>query len=216
MSKMEDVHIILGAPKVELIKPLIKTAGIVIGVDRGSIIALEEDITVDVSLGDFDSISTQEKKMIQKDSEELHEYPSVKDDTDLEIALLYVLEHFPKAHVYIYNWHGGRVDHLYSILLLVLQKRFKDLVPYVHLVSSSNVISYYLPGTYTIQKQENMDYLSYILLTEVEQLTLAGVKYTLKEADFDQPISLISNEFLEDEAEFSFKKGIIGVVQSKD
>lgn len=47
----KDVHIILGAPKVEDIKPLIQSPGLVIGVDRGAIIAIDEKIKLDIALG---------------------------------------------------------------------------------------------------------------------------------------------------------------------
>ena len=45
---MTDIHVILGAPKAEEIKPLIKTDGIIIGVDIGALLALEEKLKVDV------------------------------------------------------------------------------------------------------------------------------------------------------------------------
>ena len=213
---MENVHIVLGAPKKELIKPLIKNNGIVIGVDRGAFLALKEGIKVDVALGDFDSISAKEKEMIKQEIKEVLNYPAEKDDTDTEIALLYTLDKYKNANVYIYNWYGGRIDHLYSILFVVLQERFKQLVSHLHFVSKSNNVSHYLPGTYDIEKMNGMDYLSYILLTEVEDLTLNEVKYPLNQASFAQPMALISNEFINDKATFSFKKGMIAVVQSRD
>lgn len=61
-----------------------------------------------------------------------------------------------------------------------------------------------------------MNYLSYILLTKVKNLTLKDVKYVLSEENFEQPQALISNEFLSEQARFSFSKGIIGVIQSRD
>ena len=41
---MKTVHIVLGAPKREEIKPLISEKGLVIGVDRGALLAVEEEI----------------------------------------------------------------------------------------------------------------------------------------------------------------------------
>ncbi len=213
---MENIHIVLGAPKKEKIKPLMKNKGLVIGVDRGAFFALEEGIQVDIALGDFDSISAEEKETIQQEVKEVWNYPPEKDDTDTEIALLHTLEHHNNANVYIYNWYGGRIDHLYSILLVVLQERFRSIVSHLHFVSKNNYVSHYLPGAYEIKKMNEMDYLSYILLTGVEDLTLKEVKYPLNEASFAQPLALVSNEFNDDRATFSFKKGIIAVVQSRD
>lgn len=213
---MENVHIILGAPKEEKIKPLITEKGLVIGVDRGALIALEEGIPLDIALGDFDSISTEEFQKIKKQAGNVFSFPSDKDDTDTELAFKYVLENHPSANIFLYNWYGGRIDHLYSILLLTLQARFSKLTENLHYVSGKNYVSYFLPGEHRVQRIKDMDYLSYILLTKVESLTLENVKYTLEEESFNQPMALISNEFLNGEASFSFKKGIIAVVQSKD
>ena len=61
-----------------------------------------------------------------------------------------------------------------------------------------------------------MDYLSYVLLTEVKALTLKDVKYELNEESFNRPVALISNEFIGEEASFSFEEGIVAVIQSND
>ena len=213
---MDAVHIVLGAPKLETIKPLIKEDGIVIGVDRGALLALEEEIQVDIAIGDFDSVSTNERDFIQKNVKQQLKYPSDKDDTDAELALLYVLEHHPDADIYLYNWYGGRIDHLYSILLIPIQERFESLIPNLHLMSGKNNISYFLPGEHRLEKLSDMDYLSYVLLTEVENLTLNEVKYELREESYDRPTALISNEFISNEASFSFENGIIAAIQSTD
>lgn len=213
---MKAVHIILGAPKEEAIKPLMKEEGIVLGVDRGALFALEEGITVDIAVGDFDSISEDEKERIDQEVGEVLSFPTDKDDTDTEIALLYALEHYKGSRVYLYNWYGGRIDHLYSILLVALQVRFEALIPNLHFVSKKNQISYYLPGQHRVDKLEEMDYLSYILLTEVQELTLNDVKYPLEKSSFERPVALISNEFLDNQARFSFTEGIVATIQSRD
>ncbi|HZK23742.1 MAG TPA: thiamine diphosphokinase [Atopostipes sp.] len=213
---MDTIHIILGAPKQEEIKPLMDDKGLVIGVDRGGIYALEEEIKVDIALGDFDSMSIREKEILTRNVSKIRNYPADKDDTDTEIALLYVLENYPEAKILIYNWYGGRIDHLYSLFMLVLQKRFQPLVPKIRFISEKNHLSFYLPGEHIINKIGKMNYLSYILLTKVKNLTLKDVKYVLSEENFEQPQALISNEFLSEQARFSFSKGIIGVIQSRD
>lgn len=213
---MEIVHIVLGAPKENEIKPLMHHEGLVIGVDRGALLAVEEGIEVDIALGDFDSITPEEKEVLSQKVGEILNFPTDKEDTDTEIALLYVLDNYPEAKIFIYNWYGGRIDHLYSILLIALQKRFEMLAAQLQFVSKKNHISFYLPGEYRIQKIEEMTYLSYILLTEVKDLTLNHVKYPLQKESFQHPHALISNEFLTNEASFSFTEGIIGVVQSSD
>lgn len=210
------MHIILGAPQAEKVKPLIQSQGLVIGVDRGAFIAIEEEIKLDIALGDFDSVSNEEKLKVEQYAEVIYRFPSDKDDTDAELALLYVLENVKSVNIYLYNWSGGRIDHLYSLLMVVLQERFLSIVSKVNFIAGSNHISYYLPGEYTLKKIDQMNYLSLILLTNVEQLTLSNVSYPLKKKDFDLPRALISNEFLSDEAFLSFYQGIVAVIQSRD
>lgn len=210
------MHIILGAPKEGMIKSLIQSEGVVIGVDRGALIAVEEGIELDIALGDFDSVSKNEKLKIKKYAGEILGFLSDKDDTDGELALLYVLDNIEAANIYLYNWYGGRVDHFYSLLMLVLQKRFLPLVSKIKFIAENNYISYYLTGEHIVRKLKNMKYLSFILLSSVERLTLNGVKYPLREVNFDSSRALISNEFLNEKASFSFEKGIVAVIQSRD
>lgn len=213
---MKNIHIVLGAPKREEIAPLIQTEGILIGVDRGALLAMEENLKVDIALGDFDSVSPFEKEIIKDSKAKVLSFPSDKDDTDAELAFEYAVSHFKTNNIYVYNWYGGRVDHLHSILMIVLQKRFESLVPKIKYVSKDNFIEYFLPGKHVLDKMEQMDYLSYILMTEVEGLTLKEVKYELSEEDFERPLALISNEFLNNQATLEFKKGIVAAVQSRD
>src|SRR5699024_10954493 len=213
---MEDIHIVLGAPKREEIAPLIQTEGILIGVDRGALLAMEENLKEDIALGDFDSVSPFEKEIIKDSKAKVLSFPSDKDDTDAELAFEYALSHFKMKNIFVYNWYGGRVDHLYSILMIVLQKRFEPLVSKIKYVSKNNFIEYFLPGEYRIDKINQMDYLSYVLMTEVKGLTLKKVKYELSEEDFERPLALISNEFLNSQATLVFKKGIIAAIQSRD
>ncbi|MDN6162537.1 MAG: thiamine diphosphokinase, partial [Atopostipes sp.] len=141
---MPDVHIILAAPNKKKIKPLLQSEGLVIGVDGGAKIAIEESITLDVALGDFDSVDEEEYLAIKKEVGLIYSFSSEKDDTDAELALLYVLDNVEANNIYFYNWHGGRVDHLQSILMIVLQERFYSIVPRIHFISENNVISHYL------------------------------------------------------------------------
>lgn len=213
---MTDVHIILAAPKQTAIKPLIQSEGFVIGVDGGASVAWEEDITLDLALGDFDSIEQSKDGVIKKQIREVLTFPSEKDDTDAELALLYVMENLEAENIYLYNWSGGRQDHLYSLFMLVLQKRFESLIPKLQFISENNRIAYYLPGEYQLNKEESMDYLSFILLTQVSQLTIEEVKYSIEKKSYQEPRALISNQFLTDIAYFSFEHGIIAVIQSRD
>ena len=50
----------------------------------------------------------------------------------------------------------------------------------------------------------------------VQQLTLKQVKYPLNHQNYDFPIALISNEFIDEKMEISFESGGIIVGQTRD
>ena len=53
-------------------------------------------------------------------------------------------------------------------------------------------------------------------MTPLEKLTLMDVKYPLREETYDSPVALVSNEFLNEEMTFTFTRGLMAVVQSRD
>jgi thiamine pyrophosphokinase len=213
---MVRAHIILGGPFAEIPTPSSNEERVYIGVDKGALFLIENGITPDLAIGDFDSITVEERSMIRKKAKHLEAFQAEKDDTDTELALLHTMERFKPESITLHNWTGGRMDHLISILFLVLQPRFYDYIPNLRLVNESNTVSFYLPGEYSIEKEADKKYLSYIGMTPIKALTLKNVKYTLDEADFNYPAALISNEFIDDRATFSFEEGIVAVVQARD
>ncbi len=213
---MTNVHIILGAPKREAIKPLMQKEGFIIGVDRGAIFALEENIHVDLALGDFDSISEEEKEQMRQKVASIKNYSSEKNETDAEIAFEYVLDHLDVENIFVYNWYGGRIDHLHSLFMIVFHPRFEKIVSKIKYIAKDNLIEYFLPGEHVVRQAAGMDYLSYVLLTVVKGLTLREVKYEVEQQDYDYPLALISNQFISDKAIVSFEEGIIAAIQSRD
>lgn len=216
MKVSKTAHIILGAPDENASFPDPLRGDIVIGVDGGAIKCLEKNIGLTMAVGDFDSISMEEKEKLEATGALLHEYEADKDDTDAEIALALAMEDETVHNIRIYNWTGGRLDHLMSILFMVYQPRFQEKMEHVTLVNQINTISFYSPGKYTLEKEEAKKYLSFIGLTPIDQLTLKQVKYPLNRKSYSYPVALISNEFLEQECYFSFEKGVVAVIQSTD
>lgn len=213
---MVKADIVLGAPLEESFTLEQKEDHVYIGVDKGALYLLSHGISIDLALGDFDSITIEEKEKIKNEAVLFKEFQAEKDDTDTELGLIHAIQEFNPDEIILHNWVGGRMDHLISILFIVVQPRFYDYVPKIRLVNEENTISFYLPGEYAIEKEADKTYLSYIGMTALKALTLKNVKYTLDEADFSYPAALISNEFITNTASFSFEEGILAVVQAKD
>lgn len=213
---MVKAHLVLGAPLKEPLNLDIQGDAVFIGIDRGALYLVDEGVQPDLAIGDFDSISSEEKERIKKHSKLVEHFQSEKDDTDTELGLIQTVEQFHPDSIVIHNWAGGRLDHFISILFLVVQPRFYSILSILSFVDRENTICFYHPGEHVVRKEKDKEYLSYIGMTQLKGLTLHDVKYPLNKADYSYPAALISNEFIKDTARFSFKEGILAVIQSKD
>ena len=187
-----------------------------IGVDGGCLKLMEEELPIDLAIGDFDSISSGDKEILKNYASNMIEFPSEKDFTDFEEALMWVAKVYPQQKIHVLGAFGGRVDHAISCLWTMFRPELQVLIPYLSLEDEWNHISFLIPGDYVIEKLDYTKYLSFITTGPVTQLTLKNVKYTLNNQDYDFPIALISNEFIEDKMEISFKSGGIIVGQTRD
>ncbi|MBO0441054.1 thiamine diphosphokinase [Candidatus Enterococcus ikei] len=188
----------------------------IVGIDRGSLYTLEHGWSLDLAVGDFDSLTNDEQQTVQKQAKELVQAQAEKDDTDTQLALALAVQKFPKSEITIIGATGGRLDHFLANLWLPLEPRFQDFAHQIKVKDHQNSIAYYLPGDYVVKKEARMDYLAYCCLTPVKNLTLAESKYTLEHVDVAIPTSYASNEFVGETAEFSFDAGMIAVIQSRD
>lgn len=217
---MDQVNIMVGGPESSLPTDIYKVSknekSLWIGVDHGAIRLVKNGIIPFLAIGDFDSVSEAEWTLLKEEVKDVRSFPSEKDDTDTELAIQLALELFPEAEIAVYGATAGRMDHLLSNLLLVFQPRFKKHASKIHLYDHVNSLSFYLPGNYTIAQEADKNYVAFICMTPVKKLSLVDLKYPLDKVDFDYPISLASNEFIGQNASFSFTEGLIAVVQSKD
>ena len=201
---------------------LIKLIGVqcenqkIVGVDGGAIRLLEAGISVDVAIGDFDSISKEQLENLKMRIPKVIELPAEKDLTDTEAALEFVSEHYQVDVIKMLGLLGGRVDHMMSNIWLAYQPKYRPLLTQIQILDRNNTLTYFEPGKYEISKEENKKYISFIGMTPIKNLKLVHAKYPLQGDDFTYPIALVSNEFLENTIKFSFDEGIMAVIQSKD
>ncbi|AYW46367.1 thiamine diphosphokinase [Tetragenococcus koreensis] len=187
-----------------------------VGIDRGSLFLQQKQLPINIAIGDFDSLNTQERERIFKLADKVVTSPAEKDDTDTQLALDLILREHPNAKVTVVGATGGRIDHFLANFWMVLEPRFRKHSQNIYLQDKQNSISFLLPGEHTITKEADKQYLAFCCLTPVSELTLAKSKYTLDKQEVLYPISYASNEFIGEQAEVSFSKGIIAVIQSKD
>jgi len=122
---MEQILIVGNGRKSEsnFLRKLSKNANFVIGVDGGAETLLNENIRIDLAIGDFDSISN---KALLKEIRTI-EFPKDKDYSDTELAINYAIKLEPKE-IILTNMLGGRTDHLLfniSLLSKCVKKRLR-------------------------------------------------------------------------------------------
>lgn len=210
---MKCIHIVAGGP-IENLPTLNKKTNdeIWIAVDRGLEHLLHFQIEPNYVIGDFDSMSLATKNNI--DQSLMIQFPKEKDETDLELALIYAMSKRPNEIV-IYGATGGRLDHeLANLQLLSICLRDKI---NSYIVDKRNRITLKKPGSYVLESS-SYKYVSFLSLYEhVKGLTLKGFKYDLENVLLKNGSSLcISNELISKRGTYSFSSGILIVVESRD
>lgn len=186
-----------------------------VGVDRGSLYLLGHGLPLDLAVGDFDSVSIEEREQICQATTIFIEAPAEKDDTDLELALKEVFARYQGAQVTVFGAFGGRLDHMMSNLFLASEP---DLAPYMRqleLVDDMNIVRFYPAGCHRISPIEGMTYVSFMPSDE-SRLTIADAKYPLDESNYFFKKCYSSNEFIGKEIEFTIDKGYVVLIYSRD
>lgn len=187
-----------------------------VGVDRGGLKLIQHGYRLDYAIGDFDSVTSEEKAQIRANAEVMEQHHSEKDDTDMELGLLLAHNIAPEADYFIFGGIGkqqGRLDHLLANIWLVFQPRFSNLVGRLQFIEMNHRIHFFKPGSYILQAAYREQYVSVISLTAVKGLQIVGAKYEMEARDIDYPRALISNEFYPSQPiELSFREGLIMIL----
>lgn len=103
--------------EVEWIRPYLAQATVVIAADGGARYVQRLGRPPDVIIGDLDSLP-EELREADTAVTRIIAHPVDKDETDLELALLYAVAHYPND-LLIFGAFGGRVDQTLANILLL-------------------------------------------------------------------------------------------------
>lgn len=158
----------------------------IIAVDGGLNSIFEMNLVADLAIGDFDSCDINKYSCYK----EKMTYNKIKDESDLELALIYALEFNPEK-IIIYNATGDRLDHFYASILL-LSKFTQDNIEIINKNNKIKVIN-----KSTTFKKGNYKYISFFALEENTIITLEGFYYNIKDYNLEttNPLGL-SNEIV--------------------
>ena len=192
---------------------IIKQADLIICADGGANHLKKMGILPHVIIGDFDSLSPQNKIFFEKNNLKIIKHSSDKDATDTELAADFAIEQNYNDITFI-GVTGTRLDH--TIANIFLLKKMAAFKIKCRIIDDNNEI-FLVTDKITLTREKN-SFVSIIPLTEtVEGITTSGLKYQLTNAEIKSGTSLgISNQFSDETASIVLKKGILIVTKSKD
>lgn len=167
---------------------------IYVGVDRGSLEAINNGYILDYALGDFDSVTPDEYDLIKENTKKILELPRDKDETDTA----YAVKRFKNYEIVAYGGLAGkRVEHLLANINLCLEHdnlTFIDDNSYISTIKPE--MTFY---------DDEYKFCSFFAKPN-STISLSGFKFNLKNYTFKEYDSLcISNEFRHDDEEATVK-----------
>ncbi len=186
----------------------IENADFVIVCDRGYDYALRSGVGFDLFVGDFDSCTE-----IPAESTKILSLPTEKDDTDTMAAMRYAVSEGYREIV-LYCALGGRFDHAYANLQTAGYAA--EAGCRVRIISNDCEIHVLHNSSLGIPKIDGFSLSVFSLSDSCEDVCEKGVKYPLDSAVLKNTFPLgVSNEWAENTAEISVKRGTLAVIISK-
>lgn len=203
-----NIAIVAGGKLLKQFLTEIQQADFVIGVDRGALWLLQQKITPDVAIGDFDSVTKKEIQFIKQKVKKVIEFSQKKDATDLELAVDYAIKKKPK-HVTIFGGIGTRLDHTVAAVHLL-----EKLITSGKIIDSRNEIQLVRKTLHIFPSHR---YVSILPHTKKIIASLSGFSYPLKRKTLIRGTSRgISNEVIGKKAFIEVHEGIALVIKSRD
>lgn len=201
--------ILIGAGDLTMGELTVANDDYVIAVDGGLSYCSILNVEPDLILGDFDSVSEQEKLAVeqlkQTVPEKICQLPVCKDDTDMLAAIKKGLE-LGYTDFRIYAATGGRFDHTLANIQCLLYLKNHGAVGY--LVDGMGMVLVLQNESVHFRKELEGTMSLFALTGEAKGVNIRGMKYPLENAVItnDFPIG-ISNEFIGEAAEVSVEDG---------
>lgn len=163
-------------------------------------------------IGDLDSVDASELAEVMEAGLEVHRFPPAKDQTDLELALEYVLK-AGYAQIVVAYAFGDRVDHTLGNLSLLTRP---DLAGKTLSLEDGQVAARLLDQSASLPTQPG-ELISLLAWgAPVEGITTKGLEYPLKDETLvPWQARGISNVALADSIELDFKSGRLLVIRTK-
>ncbi|WP_070021381.1 thiamine diphosphokinase [Streptococcus agalactiae] len=186
-----------------------------VGIDRGSLFLLKNGLSLDMAVGDFDSITEDELLYIKHYCSNIVSASAEKNDTDTELALKTIFKEFPEAQVTVFGAFGGRIDHMMSNIFLPSDTDLEPFMSQIRLKDEQNIVTYLPSGKNQVSRIEGMSCVSFMPESE-STLQISGAKYELNKSNYFKKKMYSSNEFMTSPIEVELKDGYLIIIYSKD
>jgi len=177
-----------------------------IAVNGGLRPLLEQDLHPDLVVGDLDSLPPEALRWLRLEGVPILQYPTEKDATDLELALLEARRRGARE-VYIFGALGGRWDQTLANLLLIAHPELQEL-QFIYFDQGQRLFP--IRGHAVIRGQIG-DLISFLPLGgPAHGVTLQGFRYPLEDGTLPWGTSLgVSNEFVRPEGVVRVRDGYL-------
>jgi thiamine pyrophosphokinase len=193
---------------------LITPEDFVIGVDRAAYWLIKQGRIPNVAIGDFDSVTETELRIIQQSVRDIQQFPKEKNQTDMELAVDYAIHRKP-ASVRILGGIGSRMDHTMATWE-VLDRIFDAHIPH-ELMNETNRIQLVGRGRTILVSGGEYRYVSIIPFTQSISLTLSGFRYNLLKTTVTRGTTRgVSNEITGEHAVITIFSGKAWLIESND
>lgn len=178
------------------------------GVDRGAFFLAKKGIKMKVAMGDFDSVTEEEKELIKNYADRIIELNPIKNKSDTQEAIE-LAESMGYTKGILIGAIGKRMDHSYVNFRLMNQSSMQ-----IEILDEYNKMYILEEGVHSILKS-GYPYLS--LFSKNAEVSLAKVKYPLEHYQLNEKDLIgLSNEILDQEAILEIMNGKVLIIQSKD
>ena len=180
----------------------------VIAADGGLLHTKAFGVSVDLAVGDFDSLGTLPSGV------ETLRFPVMKDDTDMALAVNEGLSRGCDSF-FLFGGMGGRLDHTLANMALVLSLAQRGISAY--LVGKEGVLTAVSSGEALAFSKDCEGVLSVFAADELATgVTLSGLLYPLEKGELKNTRALgVSNHFTHQPATVSVEKGSLFLLWEK-
>ncbi len=199
-----------GAPPDPLVISALPTFDFGVAADGGADTAVVLGLRLDAVVGDMDSISDPTLSDLRAGGVDVRDYPTRKDQTDLELAFARVVEERPERIVVV-GIGGGRLDHALANLAVLAADGYGE-AEVEGLVGSARISV--VRGARTLQGSPGETVSLLPVLGPVEGVTTDGLEYRLRSESL-RPGSArgVSNRFVTGSATVTVEQGVLLAIQ---